>query len=51
LSADGPQKSQVEFANYVNKIKSRFERKPHVYKEFLEILHTYQKEENTLPNL
>lgn len=41
------QKSQVEFANainYVNKIKSRFERKPRVYKDFLEILHTYQKE-------
>ena len=34
----------VEFnhaINYVNKIKNRFSGQPEVYKQFLEILHTY----------
>jgi hypothetical protein len=43
--------SGVEFdhaINYVNKIKSRFSTQPEVYKSFLEILHTYQKQQNNL---
>uniref|UniRef100_A0A4W3HRV5 Paired amphipathic helix protein Sin3b n=1 Tax=Callorhinchus milii TaxID=7868 RepID=A0A4W3HRV5_CALMI len=38
----------VEFDNaisYVNKIKNRYLDRPEVYKSFLEILHTYQKEQ------
>ncbi|XP_023661955.1 paired amphipathic helix protein Sin3a-like isoform X1 [Paramormyrops kingsleyae] len=38
----------VEFnhaINYVNKIKNRFQGQPEIYKSFLEILHTYQKEQ------
>lgn len=31
--------------NYVNKIKNRFQGQPDIYKQFLEILHTYQKEQ------
>ncbi|XP_014680684.1 PREDICTED: paired amphipathic helix protein Sin3a-like isoform X2 [Priapulus caudatus] len=41
----------VEFnhaINYVNKIKNRFQGQPDVYKAFLEILHTYQKEQRNL---
>lgn len=37
----------VEFnhaINYVNKIKLRFQSQPEVYKQFLDILHAYQKE-------
>eukprot|EP01137_Pigoraptor_chileana_P015243 Opistho-2@70936 len=40
----------VEFhhaINYVNKIKTRFANQPEIYKQFLEILHTYQKEQRT----
>jgi paired amphipathic helix protein Sin3a len=43
--------SQVEFGhaiNYVNKIKSRFHNQPDIYKSFLEILHTYQKQQKNL---
>jgi paired amphipathic helix protein Sin3a len=43
--------SQVEFGhaiNYVNKIKSRFHNQPDVYKSFLEILHTYQKQQKNM---
>lgn len=29
--------------NYVKKIKLRFNNEPHIYKSFLEILHTYHK--------
>ncbi|XP_041355634.1 paired amphipathic helix protein Sin3a-like isoform X2 [Gigantopelta aegis] len=47
-----PQASQpVEFnhaINYVNKIKNRFQGQPEIYKQFLEILHTYQKEQRNL---
>uniref|UniRef100_A0A8D2LWY8 Paired amphipathic helix protein Sin3b n=1 Tax=Varanus komodoensis TaxID=61221 RepID=A0A8D2LWY8_VARKO len=38
----------VEFNNaisYVNKIKTRFLDRPEIYRSFLEILHTYQKEQ------
>jgi len=41
----------VEFnhaINYVNKIKNRFVGQPEVYKQFLEILHTYQKEQKII---
>lgn len=43
-----PQNQRVEFnhaINYVNKIKNRFQNQPEKYKRFLEILHTYQKEQ------
>ncbi|RNA33806.1 Paired amphipathic helix Sin3a [Brachionus plicatilis] len=43
--------SQVEFGhaiNYVNKIKARFSNQPEVYKSFLEILHTYQKQQKNM---
>lgn len=46
-----PQNQPVEFnhaINYVNKIKNRFQCQPDKYKRFLEILHTYQKEQRTL---
>ena len=46
-----PQQSQVEFGhaiNYVNKIKSRFVNQPDIYKSFLEILHTYQKQQKNI---
>lgn len=45
------QSQPVEFGhaiNYVNKIKKRFLSQPEKYKRFLEILHTYQKEQKTL---
>ncbi|ORX62697.1 hypothetical protein DM01DRAFT_1003788 [Hesseltinella vesiculosa] len=41
----------VEFnhaINYVNKIKNRFSGEPDVYKQFLEILQTYQKEQRPI---
>ena len=41
----------VEFnhaINYVNKIKNRFADQPDVYKQFLEILHTYQKDQRAI---
>ena len=47
----GPNQQPVEFnhaINYVNKIKNRFQSKPDVYKQFLEILHTYQKDQRAV---
>ncbi|XP_037821313.1 paired amphipathic helix protein Sin3a isoform X2 [Lucilia sericata] len=41
----------VEFNHaitYVNKIKNRFQNQPEKYKKFLEILHTYQKEQKVI---
>lgn len=41
----------VEFnhaINYVNKIKNRYSNRPEVYKQFLEILHAYQKEQKNV---
>ncbi|XP_067943768.1 paired amphipathic helix protein Sin3a-like isoform X2 [Watersipora subatra] len=41
----------VEFnhaINYVNKIKNRFQGQPEIYKNFLEILHKYQKEQKLI---
>lgn len=46
-----PQSQPVEFnhaINYVNKIKNRFQGQPDKYKKFLEILHTYQKEQRNV---
>lgn len=46
-----PQSQPVEFnhaINYVNKIKNRFQGQPDKYKRFLEILHTYQKEQRNI---
>ncbi|WAR30203.1 SIN3A-like protein [Mya arenaria] len=46
-----PGQQPVEFnhaINYVNKIKNRFQGQPEIYKAFLEILHTYQKEQRTI---
>lgn len=52
LTPPAQQTSQpVEFnhaINYVNKIKNRFQGQPDIYKQFLEILHTYQKEQRNL---
>lgn len=44
----------VEFnhaINYVNKIKNRFQGQPDIYKNFLEILHTYQKEQKQIKDV
>uniref|UniRef100_A0A336L2W3 Paired amphipathic helix protein Sin3a n=1 Tax=Culicoides sonorensis TaxID=179676 RepID=A0A336L2W3_CULSO len=46
--APAPPNQPVEFNHaitYVNKIKNRFQSQPEKYKRFLEILHTYQKEQ------
>ncbi|XP_058870015.1 paired amphipathic helix protein Sin3b-like [Acipenser ruthenus] len=43
-----PDPSPIEFdsaISYVNKIKNRFLDHPEIYRSFLEILHTYQKEQ------
>ncbi|KAG2220934.1 hypothetical protein INT45_010687, partial [Circinella minor] len=45
--AGGTRRAPVEFnhaINYVNKIKNRYAGDPETYKQFLEILQTYQKE-------
>ncbi|XP_051176886.1 paired amphipathic helix protein Sin3a isoform X2 [Leptopilina boulardi] len=50
-SGQTQQSQPVEFnhaINYVNKIKNRFQGQPDKYKKFLEILHTYQKEQRNL---
>lgn len=44
----------VEFnhaINYVNKIKNRFQGQPEIYKNFLEILHKYQKEQKSIKDV
>jgi len=44
-------RAPVEFnhaINYVNKIKNRFASEPETYKQFLEILQTYQKEQKPI---
>ncbi|XP_044126256.1 paired amphipathic helix protein Sin3b [Bufo gargarizans] len=43
-----PESESLEFHNaisYVNKIKTRFLDRPEIYRSFLEILHTYQKDQ------
>lgn len=45
------QKQSIDFdqaINYVTKIKLRFNEQPETYKRFLDILHTYQKEQTTI---
>jgi histone deacetylase complex regulatory component SIN3 len=37
--------------SYVNKIKNRFIREPDVYKTFLDILQTYQKEQRPIQDV
>jgi paired amphipathic helix protein Sin3a len=47
-NADGTQQQPLEFdhaINYVTTIKKTFADEPETYKKFLEILHTYQKEQ------
>ncbi|KAI8376680.1 hypothetical protein EDC96DRAFT_551369 [Choanephora cucurbitarum] len=47
----GTRRAPVEFnhaINYVNKIKNRFSNDPDTYKQFLEILQTYQKEQKPI---
>eukprot|EP00047_Mylnosiga_fluctuans_P012588 m.27016 g.27016 ORF g.27016 m.27016 type:complete len:1120 (+) comp4360_c0_seq1:36-3395(+) len=47
----GSPKQRLEFnhaINYVNKIKNRFANQLEIYKAFLEILHTYQKEQKSI---
>eukprot|EP00126_Sphaerothecum_destruens_P001598 Sdes_comp15011_c0_seq1m3773 len=47
-------KQPVEFnhaINYVNKIKTRFSQQPEIYKAFLEILHTYQKDQRSIKDV
>jgi len=49
--AGGGRRAPVEFnhaINYVNKIKNRFSSEPDTYKQFLEILQTYQKEQKPI---
>jgi len=49
--APASRKAPIEFdsaINYVTKIKTRFTKQPETYKAFLEILHTYQKEQKTI---
>lgn len=46
-----PQGGQIEFnhaISYVNKIKTRFANQPDIYKQFLEILQTYQREQRPI---
>eukprot|EP00127_Corallochytrium_limacisporum_P001852 Clim_evm7s88 gene=Clim_evmTU7s88 len=48
------QRAPVEFnqaINYVSKIKTRFSQHPEIYKNFLEILHTYQKEQTSIKDV
>lgn len=50
----GPNRKQPEFdqaRNYVKKIKMRFALQPQIYKAFLEILHTYHKEQHTIKDV
>ncbi|KAI8092967.1 uncharacterized protein BX664DRAFT_260824 [Halteromyces radiatus] len=50
-SPQSGKRSPVEFnhaINYVNKIKNRFANEPDTYKQFLEILQTYQKEQKPI---
>jgi len=50
-TGNAQQSQPVEFnhaINYVNKIKNRFQGQPDVYKQFLEMLHHYQKDQRSL---
>lgn len=50
----GPSAGPLEFdhaINYVTKIKRRFAHDPQTYKSFLEILHTYQKQQRSIKDV
>ena len=50
-SAPSTGKQSIDFdqaINYVSKIKARFQDQPDTYKAFLDILHTYQKDQTTI---
>ena len=52
--ADADQQQPVEFdhaISYVTTIKKRFQNEPETYKQFLEILHTYQKEQRGIKDV
>ena len=54
FGTDNRSSPQVEFnhaINYVNKIKNRFSNDPETYKQFLEILQTYQKEQRPIQDV
>lgn len=51
MDAPDMKRPPIEFnhaINYVNKIKQRFSGDPDTYKQFLEILQTYQKEQRPI---
>ncbi|KAK8008505.1 hypothetical protein PG991_011056 [Apiospora marii] len=53
-SASMEKRGPVEFnhaISYVNKIKNRFQDKPEIYKQFLEILQTYQREQKPIQDV
>ncbi|KAK1255128.1 hypothetical protein MKX08_009123 [Trichoderma sp. CBMAI-0020] len=52
--ANMERRGPVEFnhaISYVNKIKNRFQDKPEIYKQFLEILQTYQREQKPIQDV
>ena len=52
--AGGEKRGPVEFnhaISYVNKIKNRFASQPDIYKQFLEILQTYQRESKPIQDV
>ncbi|CAI4218677.1 unnamed protein product [Parascedosporium putredinis] len=52
--ANQEKRGPVEFnhaISYVNKIKNRFQDKPEIYKQFLEILQTYQRESKAIADV
>lgn len=54
LGPAGGAKPPVEFnhaISYVNKIKNRFSQQPEIYKNFLEILQTYQRESKPIQDV
>jgi paired amphipathic helix protein Sin3a len=54
MQVEGEQRKQPEFdhaRNYVKKIKMRFGSQPQVYKAFLEILHTFHREQHTIQDV
>ncbi|KAH6656936.1 hypothetical protein BKA67DRAFT_553725 [Truncatella angustata] len=53
-AANMEKRGPVEFnhaISYVNKIKNRFQDKPEIYKQFLEILQTYQREQKPIQDV
>ena len=49
-----PQQQPLEFdhaINYVTRIKRRFVTDPDTYKQFLDILHTYQKQQRSIKDV